>query len=128
MLLQSSPFLWKREAETCWHPAACLMASPMGPTAFGILLPCIKPDPWYGLWVQSPPGQAGLSPIPTTPDQDPSPYFPSKGTRAGLLLTGTCRSGGGLCSGTTVSTQVIFSMSTEPFLLPRRCKTQAWFE
>lgn len=27
-------------------------------------------------------------------------------------------------SGATVSTQVIFSMSTEPFLLPRRCKRQ----
>lgn len=35
---------------------------------------------WYGLWVQSPPCQAGLSPIPTTPGQGKSPYFPSEGT------------------------------------------------
>lgn len=40
------------------------------------------------------------------------------------FLTGTCRSRGGLFSGITVSTQVIFSMSTDPFLLPRRCKRE----
>lgn len=93
--------------------ASCYSASPLKqahtfwhPPALHQAIPLV----WCG---QSLPRQAGLSPTATTP---------------GTLLTGTCRSGGGLFSGATVSTQVIFSISTEPFLLPRRCKRQSWFK
>lgn len=87
-----------------WHPPALHQAGPLV---------------WDG---QSPPCQAGLSPSATTPGTPPVRGQGDRCRDSGTLLTGTCRSGGGLFSGATVSTQVIFSMSTEPFLLPRRCK------